>query len=73
MTIKYGEITIIHHEQTKLESVLYWITNKEVKPEYVFLFEDGEICDTENVVDFYFKFLDSFASPVPIYIEKKIT
>ena len=72
MTIKYGEITIIHHEQTKLESVLYWITNKEVKPEYVFLFEDGEICDTENVVDFYFKFLDSFASPVPIYFEKTI-
>lgn len=72
MTIKYGELTIIHHEQTKLESLFYWITNKEVKPEFVFLFEDGEICDSENVVDFYFKFLDSFAVPVPIYFEKTI-
>ena len=70
MTIKYGELKILN-QQTKLERVVGWITNKEYeKPNYVFLFEDGEICDTEKVVDFYYKFLDSFASPVPVYFEK---
>ena len=73
MAIKYGELTVIHHEQTKLESLVCWITNKEYeKTKYIFLFEDGEICDSEKVVDFYFKFLDSFASPVPVYFEKTI-
>ena len=73
MPIKYGELTIIKTEQSKLESLVCWITNKEYeKNKYIFLFEDGEICDSENVVDFYFKFLDSFASPIPLYFEKTI-
>ena len=70
MTIKYGEITI--NEETKIESLLYWITNKLRKPNYIFLFEDGEICDTEKIVDFHYNFLDSFASAVPVYFEKII-
>ena len=72
MTINYGELFIIKNEQTKLESLMSWITNKEIKPNYVFLFEDGEICDSEKIVDFYYKFLDSFASSVPLYFEKTI-
>jgi len=69
MTIKYGEITI--NEETKIERLLYWI-NKLRKPNYIFLFEDGEICDTEKIVDFHYNFLDSFASAVPVYFEKII-
>ena len=71
MTIKYGEITIMNNEKTKIESLLYWI-NKLRKPNYIFLFEDGEICDTEKIVDFHYNFLDSFASAVPVYFEKII-
>ena len=71
MTIKYGEITIMNNEKTKIESLLYWI-NKLRKPNYIFLFEDGEICDTEKIVDFNYNFLDSFASAVPVYFEKTI-
>ena len=73
MTIKYGELTIIINKPNKLKSLVSWITNTEYeKTKYIFLFENGEICDSEKVVDFYFKFLDSFASPVPIYFEKTI-
>ena len=77
MSIKYGELTIIKdNEQSNLSSLLYWITNEEYlgkKSKYIFLFDDGEICDAEDkLLDFHFKFLDSFMSVLPIYFEKTI-
>jgi hypothetical protein len=49
MPIKYGELTIVK----KKPSLFYWIINEE----YIFLFDDGDSCD--SVVDLQFKFLDS--------------
>jgi len=77
MSIKYGELTIIKdNEQINLSSLLYWITNEEYlgkKPKYIFLFDDGEICDAEDkLLDFHFNFLDDFMSVLPIYFEKTI-
>ena len=74
MTIKYGELTIIKG-QSKLTSWLSWLTNdeqQEKKSKYIFLFDDGEICDAEEkLLDFNFEFLDSIVSILPVYIEKK--
>jgi hypothetical protein len=73
MTIKYGELTIIKNdEQTILSSLLYWITSK--KSEYIFLFDDGTICDYDDKihVDLDFEFLNRVYSVLPAYFEKKI-
>ena len=74
MTIKYGELTIIKG-QPKLTSWLNWLTNEEnteKKSKYIFLFDDGEICDAEDkLLDFNFEFLDSIVSILPVYFEKK--
>ena len=65
MTIKYGELTIIKDkEHSTLSSLLYWITNDEhlaKKSKYIFLFDDGEICEAEDKLlgDFNFSFLNS--------------
>ena len=64
MPIQYGELTIIKENDPK--SLFDWITNKEYIEKYIFLFEDGEICDT--IVDFHFEFLDS----ITMYFEKEI-
>jgi hypothetical protein len=90
MTIKYGELTIIKDtEQSTLSSLLYWITNEEYKvkkSKYIFLFDDGEICDAEDKLlgNFNFSFLNdinldllpfSFTNSIryklPIYFEIK--
>jgi len=76
MTIKYGELTIIKdNEQSNLSSLLYWITNEEYlgkKPKYIFLFDNGEICDAEDkLLDFHFNFLKGFMSVLPVYFEKE--
>jgi hypothetical protein len=90
MTIKYGELTIINNtEQSTLSSLLYWITNEEYKvkkSKYIFLFDDGEICDAEDKLlgNFNFSFLNninldlipfSFTNSIrykmPIYFEIK--
>jgi len=60
MPIKYGELTIMKEKR------FFWKT----EPKYIFLFEDGEISD--EIVDFYFKFLDSCVQCVPLYFEKTI-
>jgi hypothetical protein len=62
MPIKYGELTIVKEKP----SLFYWINEEIYK--CIFLFDNGEICDT--VVDFHFKFLDSIGSVLPLYFEK---
>ena len=61
MSIKYGELTIIHDkEQSILTSLLNWFNN-EKKSKYIFLFDDGEICDSQDkLIDFKFKFINVF-------------
>jgi len=90
MTIKYGELTIIKDkEQTTISSLLNWITNEEYKvkkSKYIFLFDDGKICDAEDKLleNFNFRFLNdinlnlipfSFTNSIryklPIYFEIK--
>jgi len=69
MPIKYGELTIVKDEQPKT-SLFYWLTTDYLeKYKYIFLFEDGEICDT--ILDFHFNFLDSIKC-LPRYFEKII-
>ena len=89
MTIKYGELTIIKDtEQSTLTSLLYWITNEEYqvkKSKYIFLFDDGEICEAEDKLlgnfnfsflhdinlDLLFSFTNSIRYKLPIYFEIK--
>ena len=83
MPIKYGELTIIYNkeETSILSSFLIWMQYEERPPnksKYVFLFDDGEICDTESdnkLQDFNFKFLNSnsVSSLMPLYFEKKVS
>ena len=78
MPIKYGELTIIYNEEeiTVFSSLLMWLSydiEPPKKSNFVFLFEDGEICDTKDKLkDFKFKFFDSSFRKTPIYFEKKI-
>ena len=74
MPIKYGELTIIFNkkETTLFTNCLMWL-NYEKKPpknsKYVFLFDDGEICDSND------KFTDFnmlSIMPMPLYFEKEI-
>ena len=78
MPIKYGELTIIYNkEETNLfKSFLIWM-EYDIKPpknsKYVFLFDDGEICDSDDKLkDFNFKFTNSSISYVPIFFEKNM-
>ena len=77
MPIKYGELTIIYNkeEATILSSFLTWLKYENRPPnksKYVFLFDDGEICDSEDkLIDFNFKFVDCDSSVMPRYFEKK--
>ena len=80
MTIKYGEFTFINNESTITESMidtlLSWVTNEEQKKEpnkYIFLFEDGEICEWEdNSIDLKFEFCIMYRSLFPSYFSKAI-
>ena len=78
MPIKYGELTIIYNEEeiTVFSSLLMWLSydiEPPKKSNFVFLFEDGEICDTKDKLkDFKFNFFDSSFRKTPIYFEKKI-
>jgi hypothetical protein len=76
MPIKYGDLTIIYNkeETTLFTSLLLWL-EYEAKPpnksKYVFLFDDGEICDSDDKFkDLKYKFLTSVSSEMPIYFEK---
>jgi hypothetical protein len=75
MPIKYGELTIVYKDQTLFTNLLIWF-KYEVKPpansKYIFLFEDGEICDSDDKIkDFNFKFCNNVLSAMPLYFEKK--
>ena len=73
MPIKYGELTIIYNKEeiSIFTDFLLWIDyNHDVpkKSKYVFLFEDGEICEiNDKLKNFNFKFLDSISSKMPKY------
>ena len=74
MTIKYGEFTIIYDvEPSLLTSMLIWFKCPPPNPKYVFLFEDGEVCEYDDKTpDLQFKFLDSIIYPIPLHFEKSI-
>ena len=78
MPIKYGELTIIYNkEETSLfSSLLMWLSydvDPPPKSKFVFLFEDGEICDNnDKLKDFQFKFFDSSFHKKPRHFEKNI-
>jgi hypothetical protein len=77
MPIEYGELTIIYNkeETTLFTNLIMWL-NYDVTPpkasKYVFLFDDGEICDLDdNFKDLNFKFLNSTSNSMPVYFQKK--
>lgn len=76
MNIKYGELTIIYHKETNMfTNFLSWLDYfDEIPPKtskFIFLFNDGEICDSnDKFIDFNFKFFNSVLSPPPFYFEK---
>ena len=77
MPIKYGELTIIYNkEQTIFTSLVTWLKGEEhleKNCKYIFLFDDGEICDSNDKwIDFKFYFFDSCASVIPPYFEKSV-
>ena len=46
MTIKYGELTIIYNQDESIFISLFsWFKNEVNPSKYVFLFDDGEICE----------------------------
>jgi hypothetical protein len=74
MPIKYGELTIIYNKENILTNLLTWLIYDD-KPQnntkYIFLFDDGEICDSnDKFQDLHFKFCDGFKSVMPLYFEK---
>ena len=78
MSIKYGELTIIYDkEETTLFTSMLMLLNYEGEPpkssKYVFLFEDGEICESaDKYKDFQCKFCMSSSRSLPLYFEKTI-
>ena len=78
MPIKYGELTIIYNEEeiSIYTNFLLWLKYEQDVPKkskFVFLFEDGEICDAnDKLKDFKFEFLNSISShKTPRFFEKK--
>ena len=78
MPIKYGELTIIYNkEEIKLfTNILIWLNYEEKPPKkskYIFLFDDGEICDSDDkFTDFNFNFNILSIKPMPLWFEKEI-
>jgi hypothetical protein len=78
MSIKYGELTIIYdkEETTLFTSMLMWLNYEGEPPKsskYVFLFDDGEICESaDKYKDFQYKFIMSISTAMPLYFEKTI-
>jgi len=77
MPIKYGELTIIHDNESQSTMFRYvssWLGYEQFasnKSKFVFLFEDGEICDlNNNVKDVTFKSVKSYLDFMPRYFEK---
>jgi hypothetical protein len=60
MTIHYGELTILYKNQLPVNPFLEWLNASYPTKEdhYIFLFDDGEICELEDKkIDFNFEFL----------------
>lgn len=78
MPIKYGDLTIIYdkEETTLFTSLLLWLKYEQSPPnksKYVFLFDDGEICDShDKFKDFNYKFFIGISSVMPLHFEKTI-
>ena len=76
MQIKYGEVTIIHNTDkedifSRLSLWLNFEHSVSKKSKYIFLFEDGEICDVDNKLkDLKFKFFNNSLTKMPIWFEK---
>jgi hypothetical protein len=77
MNIKYGDLTIIYNpEKTSLFTQLVnWINSGDERPpnnsKYIFLFEDGKICEYNNeITDYNYKFFNSSFTLLPLYFEK---
>jgi hypothetical protein len=76
MTIKYGELTKIYNKQQSNIFAFFlkrfsYETYPPTKSKFVFLFEDGEICDADDKLnDFKFKFFNSIFHNTPRYFEK---
>lgn len=76
MPIKYGDLTIIYNQEDApiITSLLIWMgyeDNPPINSKYIFLFDDGEICDSNNFKDLNYKFLhhkflNGFLSSIPI-------
>jgi hypothetical protein len=72
MSIKYGELTIIYKNQIAISPFLIWLNASYPTKEdqYIFLFDDGEICELEDKrIDFNFEFLTS-NNDLPRYFQK---
>jgi hypothetical protein len=78
MPIKYGDLTIIYdkEETTLFTSLLLWLKYERSPPnksKYVFLFDDGEICDSDDKIkDINFQFFIGVSSVMPLHFEKTI-
>ena len=74
MTIKYGDITVIYNEEDIISYIFRVLTTESIStsnPQIVILFEDGEICESnDKFTDFEYKFLDYYSYPTPRYIKK---
>lgn len=78
MPIKYGDLTIIFNKEqiTIFSSLLTWLQYEYSPPtdsKYVFLFDDGEICEAnDKTTDYKFKFVVGVSSAMPMYFEKTL-
>jgi hypothetical protein len=79
MTIKFGELTIIHdndNDNFDIFSTLKLLFGRELdkteNSKAVLLFEDGLICeiDKDKIEDFNFKFIEDEYSTFPFYFKK---
>jgi hypothetical protein len=69
MSIKYGELTCIK-SQDIVSSFISWFNPDYSTTNYVFLFDDGEICDlNDKLKDFKFDF-SVYATVMPSYFTK---
>ena len=74
MPIKYGELTILYKNQIAISPFLEWLNAEYPTKEdhYIFLFDDGEICELEDKkIDFNFEFL-RINDELPRYFKPKI-
>ena len=69
---RHGNLTIIHTKE--YWSIWNWFKTTPKKSRYIFLFDDGEIRDTNinEIPDLKFKFFYGTYIPFPVWFEKKV-